>query len=84
MSRVSGNPEPLPMQEFALLLRAGTLRISAVHMMYDAAGLLREVNTAEDRVHNDAILMMVARLLDFSTNQPDIVERVLRSLPPPQ
>ena len=83
MSRVSGNREPVRLSDYALLLRAVSTTVSASGLLYAAASRLTEGRNKEDRAYNRAVLDMTAVLLGFGTDDPDLVERVLRNLPDP-
>jgi len=80
---VSGNPEPARISDFAILLRAVATTIPATGLLYLAADMLTDGGNDQKRAHNKAVLDMTALLLGFQTDQPELVERVLRSLPDP-
>lgn len=69
------------MKEFAILLRAVATTIPATGMLYHAASMLQPGDTDSEQAHNRAVLDMTAALLGFPTNNPELVERVLRTLP---
>lgn len=71
------------MQDFTVLLRAVSTPISATGLLYTAADILTAGKNQQDRAVNRAVLDLTARLLGLPTDEPELVERVLRSLPDP-
>lgn len=67
--------------EFVIILRAVATTVRATEMLYIAADLLTPGETESDRRVNATVAMMTARLLDLSEADPEMTERVLRSLP---
>lgn len=69
------------MQDYTVFLRAVASTVTGADLLYTAAGMLSSSKSAAAWHHNQAVLVMTARLLDLPDTDPEIVEYALRSLP---